>query len=153
VVTVEKGHGRLERREIRTNRELKDYLSFPGMEQVGEIRKRVRFLKSGQEKATTHYFVTSLAPDEAGPPRLLDVFRGHWGIENRSFHVTDDSFGEDRHVLTSHRSAAVMSLLRQAALNLLRSRSEWWGESEPLTARAQQVCARPLEVLPTSLRL
>jgi hypothetical protein len=97
-VTVEKGHGRIERREIRTNSELPDYLAFPGMAQVGQVKKRVRFVKSGKVKETTHYFVTSLAPGKAGPDRLLGVFRGHWGIENRAFHTTDDSFGEDRHV-------------------------------------------------------
>jgi hypothetical protein len=118
------------------------------MAQVGEVKKWVRCLKTGREKETTHYFVTSLGVERAGPDRLLRVFRGHWGIENRSFHVTDDSFGEDRHVLTSHRGAAVLSLLRQTALNLLRGRCALWSPAEPLTGRAQRVCARPLEVLP-----
>lgn len=145
---MEKGHGRLERRTIRTNAELPDYLSFPGMAQVGEVQKWVRCLKSGREKETTHYFVTSLSTGRAGPRRLLRVFRGHWGIENRAFHVTDDSFGEDRHVLTSHHGAAVMSLLRQTALNLLRGSCDLWSATEPLTGRAQRVCARPLAVLP-----
>jgi len=148
-VTVEKGHGRIERREIRTNSELQDYMAFAGMEQVGQVKKRVRLVKSGKQKETTHYFVTSLAPEKADPRRLLGVFRGHWGIENRAFHVADDSFGEDRHVLTSHAAAAVMSLLRQAAINLLRGTGTLWSEDEPLTARAQSVCAHPLAVLPT----
>jgi predicted transposase YbfD/YdcC len=150
-VTVEKGHGRIERREIRTNGELPEYMTFPGMAQVGQVKKRVRFVKSGKHKETTHYFVTSLVPEKAGPDRLLGVFRGHWGIENRAFHVTDDSFGEDRHVLQSHGAAAVMSLLRQTAINLLRATSSLWSEDEPLTARAQSVCARPLAVLPAVL--
>jgi predicted transposase YbfD/YdcC len=150
-VQVEKGHGRIERREIRTNRELKEYLAFPGMEQVGQVKKRVRFPANGKQKDTTHYFVTSLAPEKAGPERLLGVFRGHWGIENLAFHVADDSFGEDRHVLASHAAAAVMSLLRQAAINLLRGRSVLWSEAEPLTARAQRVCARPLATLSAGL--
>jgi predicted transposase YbfD/YdcC len=149
-VTVEKGHGRLERRTIRTNAELPGYLSFPGMGQVGEIKKWVRHLKSGREKETTHYLVTSLSAERAGPRRLLRVFRGHWGIENCAFHVTDDSFGEDRHVLTSHHGAAVMSLLRQAALNLLRGQCALWSPAEPLTGRAQRVCARPLALLPVA---
>jgi hypothetical protein len=118
------------------------------MAQVGEIKKWVRFLKSGREKETTHYLVTSLSVERADPGRLLRLFRGHWGIENRAFHVADDSFGEDRHVLTSHRGAAVISLLRQAALNLLRGRCTLWSPKEPLTGRAQQVCARPRALLP-----
>jgi predicted transposase YbfD/YdcC len=147
---VEKGHGRLERRTLRTNAELQDYLPFPGMAQVGEVKKWVRFLKSGREKETIHYFVTSLSSERAGPCRLLRIFRGHWGIENCAFHVTDDSFGEDRHVLGSHHGAAVMSLLRQTALNLLRGASDLWSSAEPLTGRAQRVCARPLALLPVA---
>ena len=143
-----KGHGRLERRTICTSAELKEYLAFPGLEQVGAVQKQVCWLKQGREKATTHYFVTSLSPAQAGPRRLLRLFRGHWGIENRCFHVADDSFGEDRHVLGSHRGAAVMSLLRQAALNLLHGQCEAWSAEEPLTGRAQRICARPLAVLP-----
>ena len=150
---MEKGHGRLERREIRTNSELKDYLAFPGMEQVGQIRKRVRHLRSGKQQETTHYFVTSLTRKQADPRRLLRLFRGHWGIENRLFHVSDDSFGEDRAVLASHRGAELMSRLRHVALNLLRGQSELWSAAEPLTARAQRICARPLAVLATVSRL
>jgi hypothetical protein len=145
---VAKGHGRLERRTIRTNAEWQDYLSFPGMGQVGEVKQWVRFLKSRREKETTHSFVTSLSAAPADPCRLLRIFRGHWGIENGAFHGTDESFGEDRHVLTSPRGAAVMSLLRPAALNLLRGRWALWSPAEPLTGRAQRVCAHPLAVLP-----
>jgi predicted transposase YbfD/YdcC len=153
VVQVEKGHGRLERREIRTNRELKEYLAFPGMEQVGQVKKWVRWLGNGKEQQTAHYFMTSLAPEQADPSRLLRLFRGHWSIENRLFHVTDDSFGEDRQVLGSHRGAELMSRLRQAALNLLRGASELWSPGEPLTGRAQRVCALPLAVLPAAAGL
>lgn len=153
MVTLEKGHGRLERRTIRTSAELQDYLSFPGLGQVGEIQKWVRQLPRGREKTTTHYFVTSLSAARADPSRLLQLFRGHWGIENRAFHVTDDSFGEDRQVLQTHRGAAVMSLLRQTALNLLRGRCDLWAPTEPLTGRAQRVCAHPLALLPALSRL
>ena len=50
---------------------------------------------------------SALAPAEA-----LTLVRGHWSIENSLFHVKDDSFGEDRHVLHNHRLGAVISLLR-----------------------------------------
>jgi predicted transposase YbfD/YdcC len=30
----------------------------------------------------TRYFITSLGADEASPKRLMDVVRGHWGVEN-----------------------------------------------------------------------
>lgn len=114
---------------------------------MAEIKKRVIFTKSGEVKETTRYLITSLGPEQADPHRLLLLYRGHWGIENRLFHVKDDSFGEDRQVLGSHRSGLVLSLLRATAITLLRGRSELWKDSEPLTGRAQAVAACPTEVL------
>ncbi len=144
---VNKGHGRLERREIRVCDELAGYSTFPGLKQVAEVRKRVVFLKTGVVEENTEYIMTSLPAAETPPNVLLDLMRGHWGIENRLFHVKDDSFAEDRHVLCSHRSGEVLSLLRAAAINLLRGRSHLWDAAEPLTGRAQCICAHPLAAL------
>lgn len=81
---------------------------------------------------------------------MLGLLLGHWGIENRPFGVKEDSFGEDRHVLSSHPSGAGMGLLRAAAINLLRGQSPLWDDHEALTGRAQCVCAQPLAVLGAS---
>jgi hypothetical protein len=150
---TEKGHGRLERREVRTSGELTGYSDFPGLKQVLQVKKQVVRLKSGEVSESIRYGITSLDSQMADPRRLLGLFRGHWGIENQSFHVKDDSFGEDRQVLQSHRSGTVLSLLRDVALNLLRGRCPLWKETEPLTGRAQQVCARPLLILAGVSRL
>lgn len=145
--TVEKGHGRLERREIRTSSELAGYSDFPGLKQVAEVKKRVVFLKTGEVKDSRQFIFTSLSAEEAGAKELLELARGHWGIENRLFHVKDDSFGEDRQVLCSHHGAALCALLRAAAIDLLRGRSGCWRDNEPLTGRTQWVNLRPLIVL------
>jgi hypothetical protein len=146
-VRVEKGHGRLERREVRTSSDLAGYSDFPGLRQVAEIRKRVVFLKTGEVCEDRRYLLSSLGPEQANAARLLALMRGHWGIENKLFHVKDDTFGEDRHVLGSHRSGVVMSLLRGTAINLLRGDSTLWGDGEPLTGRAQRASAQPLALL------
>lgn len=144
---VEKGHGRLERREIRVSSDLQGYSDFPGLKQIAEVKKRVVFQKTGEIKESIEYLLSSLPAERARPGDLLGLMRGHWGIENRLFHVKDDSFGEDRHVLCSHRSGEVMSLLRAMAVNLLRGQSQLWDDKEPLTGRAQRICAHPLAVL------
>lgn len=113
---------------------------------MGEVKKRIVVIKTGEVSESTHYLVTSLPKHAAGPRRLLADHRGHWAIENRLFHVKDDSFGEDRHVLASHRSGALVSLLRAAAINLLRGRSCLWADREPLTGRAQAVAANTIIV-------
>lgn len=147
---MEKGHGRLEQREIRTSSELEGYSDFPGLKQVAEVRKRVVMLKTGEVKESKHYLFTSLSAEEAGPKELLELGRGHWRIENQSFHVRDDSFGEDRQVLCSHHGAAICGLLRAAAIGLLRGRSGCWRDNDPLTARAQWMDVHPLAVLEAS---
>ena len=136
----------MEKREIRTSGELADYSNFPGLAQVAEVKKRVLVAKTGEVKESTHYLVTSLSRCAADPRRLLTDHRGHWGIENLLFHVKDDSFGEDRCVLGSHRSGTVMSLLRATAINMLRGQSGLWGDAEPLTGRAQAVAANTMAV-------
>ena len=39
--------------------------------------------------------ITSLTPEEANAQRLLELTRGHWGIENRLHDVRDVTLGED----------------------------------------------------------
>ena len=147
LVTVDKGHGRLEQRAIRASTDLVGVNAFPGLQQVAEVRTRVVVLKTGEVSEQMRYFVTSLRPTEAGPATLLALFRGHWGIENRLFWVKDAGFGEDRHVLQRHGRGAVMGLLRSTALNLLRGRCPLWPVTSPLTARAEWVAAHPTAVL------
>jgi hypothetical protein len=152
-VQVSKGHGRLERREVRVSGDLAGYSLLPGLAQAAEVRTEVVRLATGEVNRRVRYLITSLGADEADPPRLLALSRGHWGIENRLFHVKDDSFGEDRHVLSCHAAGAVLSLLRTAALNLLRGECVLWTAKSPLTARAQWVNGHPSAVLAASTRL
>ncbi len=140
----------MERREIRTSTALCDYSSFPGLKQVAEVRSWVVTLKTGELQESTHYLVSSLSATQADARRLLHLMRGHWGIENRLFHVKDDSFGEDRHVLQAHTSGTLVGLLRGTAVNLLRGRCALWRDQEPLTGRAERVAANPMAVLNAS---
>lgn len=144
---MSKGHGRLERREIRVSDELAGWHPLPGLAQVAQVTTRITHLSTGEVTTRVRYLVTSLTPAQATPRRLLTLSRGHWGIENRLFHVTDDSFGEDRHVLQTHGAGATLSLLRATAVNLLRGNAAPWTPKTPLTARAERVNAHPSTVL------
>jgi hypothetical protein len=147
VSTVEKGHGRIERRTLRVSTALAGYSDFPGLQQVGELKKQVIDPHTGECRESVRYFATSLTVAQAVPARLLELFRGHWSIENRLHYIQDDSFGEDRHVLHSRQRGRVWALLRRLALNLLRGRLFLWDPDEPMTGRAQAVAAAPLAVL------
>ena len=150
---MSKGHGRHERREIRVSGALADYSLLPGLAQVAEVRTRVVTGRTGEVSTRTRYVVTSLDAARATPQRLLRLSRGHWGIENRLFHVADDSFGEDRHVLQTRAAGAVLSLLRTTALNLLRGQAPLWTKKAPLTARAEWVNGHPSAILAAVERL
>jgi hypothetical protein len=144
---MSKGHGRLEQRAIRVSSALAGYSRLPGLAQVAEVTTQVTRLRTGETSTRVRYLVTSLSAAQASPRRLLALSRGHWGIENRLFHVSDDSFGEDRHVLQSHTAGATVSLLRTTALNLLRGQATRWTTKTPLTARAEWVNAHPAAIL------
>ena len=67
-------------------------LAAPG--QVCRLERIVRSKNATRRELA--YAVTSLSPQEADPERLLALWRGHWGIENRLHWVRDVTFDEDR---------------------------------------------------------
>lgn len=144
---MSKGHGRRERREIRVSSALAGYSSLPGLGQVAQVTTEVVRSCTGEVSSQTRYLVTRLTPAQASPRRLLALSRGHGGIENRLFHVTDDGFGADRQVLQTHAAGAVLNLLRTTALNLLRGSAPLWTAKTPLTARAEWVNGHPAALL------
>jgi hypothetical protein len=144
---VSKGHGRHEQRAIRVSGALAGYSLLPGLAPVAAVTTPVVHLATGEPSTRIRSLVTSLTADQASPQRVLALRRGHWGIENRRFHVTDDSFGEDHHVLQSHAAGTILSLLRTTARNLLRAQATLWTTKTPLTARAEWVNGHPSAVL------
>jgi hypothetical protein len=150
---VSKGHGRLERREIRVSTALAGYSPLPGLAQVAEVWTRITILKTGQVREQVRYLVTSLPPEHADAERLLALSRGHWWIENTCFHVKDHSFGEDRQVLQRHQAGALLAAWRSTAHALLRGACLLWNETAPMTARAEWVAAQPPTIVAARARL
>lgn len=74
--TVEKGHGRIERRRIATTREIVPYLAWPGLAQVCRIERRREI--AGQTSCEVVYALTSLTREQADPKALLALVRRHW---------------------------------------------------------------------------
>jgi hypothetical protein len=86
-VEHDKGHGRIERREVSVIREV-DWLSgdrrFPGELRLPNVTCLVKVHaeveRGGQPHSGTRYYISSAALDAA---RAAQAVRGHWGIENR----------------------------------------------------------------------
>jgi hypothetical protein len=117
--TIDKGHGRRERRTLEATTALKDYLDWPGAAQVGRIDSEVA--RDGKTSREVRYFITSVPRSRAGADRLLSWARGHWSIENRSHYVRDVTLGEDASRIRKGAGPQVMAALRNAAIGFLRA--------------------------------
>jgi predicted transposase YbfD/YdcC len=123
--TTDKGHGRIERRDIWTSSELNDYLDFPYVQQVFFIKRTTTDLAGNLvagRKTTEELAVglTSISEAEAGPARLLSLVRGEWEIENRLHHVRDMTYDEDRSQVRKGNRPRAMAGIRNIAISLLR---------------------------------
>ena len=116
--TLDKGHGRRERRTLRATTALNEYLDWPGVGQVGQVESRVT--RDGKTTSEVRTFITSAPRSEAGAGTLLTWARGHWSIENRSHHVRDVTMGEDASRIRKGSGPQVMAALRNATIGLLR---------------------------------
>ena len=121
----DKGHGRLETREIWTTTALNHYLDFPYVRQVFRIRRTTTDLdgnvvKGRRSTQETVYGLTSAAVERATPAAVLGYNRGHWEIENRLHYVRDLSYDEDRSQVRRARRPHAMATLRNVAISLLR---------------------------------
>ena len=74
----------------------------------------------GKTRRELAYAVTSLSPQQAGPARLLELWRGHWGIENRVFWVRDVTMDEDRCQIRSGSAPQIMAGLRNLVISIFR---------------------------------
>jgi predicted transposase YbfD/YdcC len=117
-VTVDKGHGRLEVREIRVSADLAEYLDWPYLAQVFELTRT--WTCKGVRKTEVHHGITSLPPGVADAERLLTLKRGHWGIENRLHYVLDETLREDRSTIHCGQGPNIMAMLRRTAISALR---------------------------------
>ena len=84
---------RWERRDLRASSALREYLDWPYGEQVCCIEREVT--RKGATRRETAYAITSLGRTRAGAKELMELWRGHWRIENRLHWVREVGMGED----------------------------------------------------------
>jgi predicted transposase YbfD/YdcC len=145
--TIEKSHGRLERRTLTVSTELKGYLTWPGAEQVFKLERHFVRRADGRVTAETGYGITSLSAREANPKQILNLIRSHWGIENGLHYRRDETLREDWCHLRRGHAARVMATINNLVLGLLLTR----GITNVPQAR-RRFAAHPEEALRLVLR-
>ena len=108
--TVDKGHGRLESRELVVSTELNDFLAgqWAGVAQVFRLTR-----------TEVVYGLTSLSPAHASAQRFLDLVREHWAIENRLHWRRDVTVREDHCQVRKGDAPRVLAVLNSFLLALL----------------------------------
>jgi predicted transposase YbfD/YdcC len=117
-VADDRGHGRTERRSIRTT-PAEDTL-FPGARQVFRIRRDVGGLDNVWTSKEIVYGITSLPTGLAGPEHLNYYERQHWTVENRLHWTRDMTFHEDSSQLRTGTAPRALASLRNSAINTFR---------------------------------
>lgn len=116
--SVEKGHGRIEKRRVWCTTRvgwLRGQEHWPGLAAVAMVEAERTI--GGKTATERRYYISSLAGATAR--RLAQVIRWHWGIENRLHWVLDLAFDEDRCRVRQGHADRNLALLRKVALNLL----------------------------------
>ena len=116
-VSVEKDHGRFERREYYISSEiewLEEKKDWAGLKSIGMVKATREY--QGKTSVETRYYLTSLSADAKEFARAV---RAHWGIENSMHWVMDIAFREDESRIRKDHSPQNFAVLRHIALNLV----------------------------------
>ena len=74
----------------------------------------------GREMVKRAYAITSLSVERADAARMLEIRRGHWGIENRLHWMRDVVFGEDQSQVRTGSAPQLLAALRNLVIGMLR---------------------------------
>ena len=122
--TEEKGHGRIEKREIKIYKDTAQIsdLTWQHLLAVIIVVNRMRMtwdtkLKEWKTAKETSYYVCNNMNYSA--KEFGEIIRNHWGIENSNHWVKDVSMGEDSSKIK--KKAGIMARVRSFVLNILRA--------------------------------
>jgi len=116
---VQKGHGRLEVREIWTSTQMNEWFhkDWAGIAQVFKIRRWIK--ESGKERTEVVYGFTNLTRKLACAEQLLLLNKKHWSIENRLHYRRDVTLGEDACQVRMEGAPPVLAAINGGILALM----------------------------------
>ena len=110
------------KRTLRRTTVLTKGSQWAGLKQGFELT-RERTIK-GVTTRETVYGISSLSTQEADAERLLELTRGHWGIENGLHYKRDVTLGEDASRVRKGTAPQVMAALRNGVIHMLGGTAE-----------------------------
>ncbi len=119
--TWDKGHGRLEHRQIICSPAWNDWFAqeWQGIEQVFRLQRTVRILKTGEMRHEVVSGLSRLSLRQAPAPRMLALVREHWAIENRLHWLSLVTLGEDACQTRTGSPPSLLAQLNSAVLSLM----------------------------------
>ena len=140
--SVQKGHGRLELREIWSSTQMNEWFEteWAGVAQVFRLRRHVK--DSDKEREETVYGLTNLPRKKANASRLLAFQQAHWRIENRLHWRRDVTLGEDACQVRTTGAPQALAALNGGVLALMD-----WLHVPNVASQMRHFCAHPLEAL------
>ena len=115
------GHGRIKERACHATDDTawprERHPEWKGLRPIADVTCARTDKKTGQTTSATRLYITSLPP-EAKP--ILDASRAHWRVENNLHWTLDVTFREDARRRRKDNGALNLSLIRKAAINLIK---------------------------------
>jgi predicted transposase YbfD/YdcC len=143
--TIQKGHGRLEIREIWSSTQMNEWFEqqWAGIAQVFRLRRQISEVKqAGKTREEIVYGLTNLPRKKATAARLLSLQQAHWHIENRLHRRRDVTLGEDQCQVRIAGAPAVLAALNGGVLALMD-----WLQVPNVASAMRHFCAHPHEAL------
>ena len=150
--TVERGHGRTERRTctiLGGDHGILDEID-PDQLWAGlgcAVRMVAERTVRDRTTCAVRYYISNL-PVTVGAARMANFVRGHWGVENSLHWVLDDTFQEDRCRLHTGHAARNMAALRRVALNILTLLQQYFWPKLSIRRLRKMVARNPARLEP-----
>jgi len=133
--TTNGGHGRIEERRIWVTPEVEWFAErgqWKGLRSLARVEARRTV--NGKTSREFRYYISTL--DGQDPTRMLELARGHWGVENSLHWSLDVSFREDDCRIRQGHAAENFSRLNRIALNLLKAETQ-----QKVGIKTKRLCA------------
>ena len=116
---VQKGHGRLEVREIWASTQMNEWFAkdWAGIAQVFKVRRWIR--EGDKEREQIVYGITNLSRKQSNAEQTLCLNQKHWSIENRLHYRRDVTLGEDASQVRIKGAPPVLAAINGGVLSLM----------------------------------